>query len=86
MIVLCLEGTFSCVRTYTDLFQVRQVIRTVKRRLPPGYYDLEDEFNNDSLEDEDGNPKYKIGYVPPKTTNMNKQVRRRILTKIDLTL
>lgn len=57
-----------------DETQVRQVIRTVKRRLPPGYYDLEDEFDNDGLEDEDGRPKYKIGYVPPKTTDLNKQV------------
>ena len=53
---------------------MQQVIRTVKRRLPPGYYDLEDETNDD-LEDEDGRPKYKIGHVPPKTTDMNKQVR-----------
>ena len=42
---------------------MQNVIRTVKRRLPPGFHDLEEELDNEELEDEDGYPKYKLGYV-----------------------
>ena len=53
---------------------MQNVIRTVKRRLPPGFHDLEEELDNEELEDEDGYPKYKLGYVPPKSREMHKQV------------
>ena len=60
----------------------------MKRRLPLGFHDLEEELDDEELEDEDGNPKYKLGYVPPKTREMHKQVIRdhtsnpRILSKL----
>ena len=46
----------------------------MKRRLPLGFHDLEEELDDEELEDEDGNPKYRLGYVPPKTREMHKQV------------
>ena len=46
----------------------------MKRRLPPGFYDLEEELDDEELEDEDGRPKYRLGQVPPKTREMHKQV------------
>ena len=49
-------------------------MRTVKRRLPPGYYDIESEFDDEVLEDEDGRPKYRLGHIPPKTSDMRRQV------------
>ena len=65
--------------------QVQQVIRKVKRRLPPGYYDLESELDDEELEDEDGRPRYRLGHVPPKTPDIARQVIRN-LQKIKLIL
>ena len=54
------------------------MIRKVKRRLPPGYYDLESELDDEELEDEDGRPRYRLGHVPPKTPDIARQVIRNL--------
>ena len=38
---------------------------------------MEDEFNDDEIDDEDGRPKYRLGHVPPKSNDMRQQVCKK---------